>query len=54
MVDPADAPKVTIPIALLPSQDEDKEAVSKYESGLKVKNTVEWFPDQIHGFMAAR
>ncbi|KAF2669103.1 carboxymethylenebutenolidase [Microthyrium microscopicum] len=54
MVDPADAPKVTIPIALLPSQDEDKDAVAKYEKALTVKHTVEWFPTQIHGWMAAR
>ena len=54
MVDPADAPKVTIPIALLPSMDEDKDAVSKYQSELKVKNEIEWFDDQVHGWMAAR
>jgi len=54
MVDPADAPKITIPIAVLPSQDEDKDAIGKYKEGLTVKNIVEWFPDQIHGWMAAR
>jgi len=54
MVDPADAPKVTIPIAVLPSKDEDKDALTKYESELKVKHVVEWFPTQIHGWMAAR
>jgi len=54
MVDPADAPQVTIPIAVLPSQDEDKDAIAKYESGLKVKHIVKTFPDQIHGWMAAR
>lgn len=54
MVDPADAPKVTIPYAMLPSGDEDKEAVAGWEKGLKVKHTVEWFPNQIHGWMAAR
>ena len=54
MVDPADAPKITIPIAVLPSKDEDKDAVSKFEQGLKVQNSVEWFPDQVHGWMAAR
>lgn len=54
MVDPADAPKVTIPIAVLPSGDEDKEAVTGYEKALKVENVVEWFPTQIHGWMAAR
>jgi len=54
MVDPADAPKVTIPIALLPSKDEDKDAVTKYGEELKVKGLIEWFPTQIHGWMAAR
>jgi len=54
MVDPADGPQVTIPIAVLPSGDEDKDAISKYESGLKVKHIVKTFPDQIHGWMAAR
>ena len=53
-VDPADAPKVTIPIILLPSKDEDKDTIEKYQQGLKVKNQVEWFSDQSHGFMAAR
>lgn len=54
MVDPADAPKVTIPICVLPSKDEDKDAVSKFQKALKVKNSVETFPDQVHGWMAAR
>jgi hypothetical protein len=54
MVDPADGPKVTIPIAVLPSGDEDKEAVTGYEKALKVDHVVEWFPTQVHGWMAAR
>jgi len=54
MVDPADAPKITIPIAVLPSKDEDKDACSKYEKELKVDHIVEWFPTQVHGWMAAR
>jgi hypothetical protein len=54
MVDPADAPKITIPIAVLPSKDEDKDACSKYEKELKVYHIVEWFPTQVHGWMAAR
>jgi dienelactone hydrolase len=54
MVDPADAPKVTIPIAVLPSKDEDKVAVNAYEKALKVDHIVEWFPTQTHGWMAAR
>jgi hypothetical protein len=54
MIDPADAPKVTIPIAMLPSMDEDKDAVTKYEKELKVKHVIETFDTQIHGWMAAR
>ena len=54
MVDPDDAPKIPIPIAILPSGDEDEEAVGEYEKNLKVPHIVEWFKDQIHGWMAAR
>lgn len=54
MVDPADAPKITIPIAVLPSGDEDKEALTAYGKALKVENVLEWFPTQVHGWMAAR
>lgn len=54
MVDPEDAKKVVIPVALLPSGDEDKEAVSKWEESAKVKTLVKWYSDQIHGWMAAR
>ncbi|KAK5942222.1 hypothetical protein PMZ80_006177 [Knufia obscura] len=54
MVDPKDAPQVTIPIMMLPSMDESKDDVNGYKQGLKVKNQIEWFDNQIHGFMAAR
>lgn len=54
MVDANDAPNITIPILLLPSKDEPKEDVEKWGKGLKVKNEIEWYPEQIHGFMAAR
>ena len=54
MIDPADAKNITVPIAILPSKDEDKEAVKGFEENLKVKNQIEWFPDQVHGWMAAR
>jgi hypothetical protein len=54
MVDPSDASKITIPFAMLPSGDEDKEACGKYKANLKVKHVVEFFPTQIHGWMAAR
>jgi len=54
MVDPDDAPKIIVPIAILPSKDEDEKAVSEYEKNLKVPHIVEWFKDQVHGWMAAR
>ncbi|GAB7352609.1 hypothetical protein MBLNU459_g2987t1 [Dothideomycetes sp. NU459] len=54
MVDPSDAPGVSIPYAMLPSKDEDKQAVEKWQQGIKTKNIVTWFDDQVHGFMAAR
>lgn len=39
---------------MLPSKDENKDDVAKWQKGLKVKNDVLWFDDQVHGFMAAR
>ncbi|KAF2268130.1 hypothetical protein CC78DRAFT_14759 [Lojkania enalia] len=54
MVAADDAPGITIPFAMLPSKDESKEDVEKWERALKVPHTVEWFPTQIHGWMAAR
>lgn len=50
MVDPEDAPGVTIPYLMLPSKDEDKEAVEKWEKGLKVR--IQSFSSQrISGLM---
>ncbi|ORY18716.1 Alpha/Beta hydrolase protein [Clohesyomyces aquaticus] len=54
MVAGDDAPGITIPYAMLPSKDESKEDVEKWEAGLKVPHIVEWFPTQLHGWMAAR
>jgi len=54
MVDANDAEAITIPIAMLPSKDEPKDDVEKWEKALKVKHVVEWFPNQIHGWLAAR
>lgn len=54
MVDAADAENVTIPYAMLPSKDESKEDVEKWEKGIKTEHIVEWFPTQVHGWMAAR
>ncbi len=49
-----DAPGITIPYIMLPSEEESKEEVEKWEKGLKVTHSVEWFSDNVHGFMAAR
>ncbi|KAK3706360.1 hypothetical protein LTR37_010904 [Vermiconidia calcicola] len=54
MVDANDAPGVKIPFAMLPSKDEPKEDVEKWQQAIKVKNIVQWWPNQVHGFMAAR
>jgi len=54
MVDANDAPGVKIPFAMLPSKDEKKEDVEAWQKAIKVKNIVQWWPEQVHGFMAAR
>ncbi|KAI1620182.1 carboxymethylenebutenolidase [Exophiala viscosa] len=54
MIDPNDAANVTIPMLMIPSGEEEKDAVEKYEANLKVPKKVEWYQDQVHGFMAAR
>jgi dienelactone hydrolase len=54
MVDPADAEKIKIPLALLASKDENPEDVKKFEANLTGPKHVETFGDQIHGWMAAR
>ena len=54
MIDPADAEKITIPIAVLASGDEDAEQVKKFGEALKVEKYEETYGDQCHGFLAAR
>lgn len=54
MVDPKDAEGITVPMCMLASKDEDKDAVKKFEEALKVEKHVETFGDQVHGWMAAR
>jgi dienelactone hydrolase len=54
MVDPSDAEKIKIPLAMLASKDENPEDVKKFEANLKGPKHVEIFGDQIHGWMAAR
>ena len=54
MVDPNDARGITVPLCMLASGDENKDAVKGFEEALKVPKHVETFPDQVHGWMAAR
>ncbi|KAI1425172.1 hypothetical protein F5Y12DRAFT_386962 [Xylaria sp. FL1777] len=54
MVDPKDAEGIKIPLCFLASKDENAEDVKKFEANLTVPKYVETFPDQIHGWMAAR
>ncbi|MCJ1248200.1 hypothetical protein MMC30_005417 [Trapelia coarctata] len=54
MVDPKDAERITVPVCMLASKDEDPEAVKGFETNLKVASHVETFGDQVHGWMAAR
>lgn len=54
MVDPNDATNITIPMALLASEGEPKPDVEAYQKNLKVKNLIQFYSDQPHGFMAAR
>ena len=54
MVDANDAPGITIPFLMLPSKDEPKDDVKAWQEKVQVKNEVEWYDNQIHGFMAAR
>jgi dienelactone hydrolase len=54
MVDPSDAEKLTIPFMMLPSKDEEKELCEKHAAAQKTPGFTEFFPDQIHGWMAAR
>ncbi|KAI9367216.1 hypothetical protein BJX61DRAFT_337414 [Aspergillus egyptiacus] len=54
MLDPNDAKGVNVPMALLASKDEKPDDVSAFGANLKKDHYVETFPDQIHGWMAAR
>ncbi|KAI9759814.1 MAG: hypothetical protein M1840_003085 [Geoglossum simile] len=54
MLNPEDAAKISVPFAVLASQDEDTKAVQEFSEALKDKKVVETFGDQIHGWMGAR
>jgi len=50
MVDPEDADKIKIPLAMLASKDESADDVKKFEEKLTGPKHFETFSDQIHGF----
>lgn len=54
MVDAKDALKVTIPMVMLASKDEDANEVKAFENNLKPPHHIETWSTQIHGWMAAR
>jgi dienelactone hydrolase len=54
MIDAMDAARISIPVCMLASKDEDKGKVRAWEASLKVPSHVEVFEDQIHGWMSAR
>jgi dienelactone hydrolase len=54
MIDPADAAKITIPMCVLASKEEDVGEVEAFEKALVVEKHVETFDTQIHGWMSAR
>lgn len=54
MVDPEDGGKLTIPVLVLASKDEDATAIKSFQEKLTVKHHVETFGDQVHGWMTAR
>ncbi|RMZ86434.1 hypothetical protein DV736_g6336, partial [Chaetothyriales sp. CBS 134916] len=54
MLDIADAEKVKIPMLVLPSKDESLAEFEKYRDALKVPNRLEYFGNQVHGWMSAR
>ena len=54
MVDPNDAKGITVPLCMLASGDENKDAVKGFEEALTVPKYFETYPEQVHGWMAAR
>ncbi|CRG84228.1 putative AIM2 family protein C30D10,14 [Talaromyces islandicus] len=53
-IDPEEAKKVSVPMALLLSGDEDTELAAKYAGNLTKDTLMESFEGQIHGWMSAR
>ena len=43
-----DGAKITVPICILASKDEDAAVIETFKKELKVENHVETFSDQVH------
>ena len=54
MIEPKDAEKIKVPLIMLASMEDPEEQVKQFEAALKGPKYVETFPDQVHGWMAAR
>jgi dienelactone hydrolase len=53
-IDVAHAERISIPVCMLASADEDAAAVRAWEGAVRGPARVEIFGDQIHGWMSAR
>lgn len=53
-VDAEDAKKITIPMCLLASNEEEAKDVEAFDKALTVDKHVETFESQIHGWLSAR
>ena len=57
-IDKSDIELVNVPVALLPSQGEDKATVDAVYEGIEKKLPgkcfLKWYPENVHGFAAAR
>lgn len=49
-----DALGVTVPLCVLPSQDEDPNLMKEFQANLKVPNYMETYDKVPHGWMSAR
>ena len=45
---PSDAPKITVPIVVLASGDEDVKIVKAFGEALKVPNFIDFYPEAPH------
>lgn len=53
-MEPGEAEKITIPMAVLASAKEDKKVVLDYGKKLQGQKHIEIFESQVHGWMSAR